>query len=106
VKIASPETNTSSQSANDVALLKCKTALEQKDRGDYAGAQKTMRPYWSRLGEAPNTRGLDRSVAAEVLLCIGVLTGWIGSKNQVSDAQEIAKNLITQSMTYFSQAER
>jgi tetratricopeptide (TPR) repeat protein len=101
VKIASPKLNSSTLSANDEALLRCQTALEQKDQGDYAGAQKTMRPYWSRLGEAPNTCGLQRSVAAEVLLCVGVLTGWIGSKNQVSDAQEIAKNLITQSIAYF-----
>ncbi|HEU4932805.1 MAG TPA: tetratricopeptide repeat protein [Pyrinomonadaceae bacterium] len=101
MKIASPKLNTSNLSANDEALLRCKTALEQKDRGDYAGAQKTMRPYWSRIGEAPNTRGLDRSVAAEVLLCVGILTGWIGSKSQVSDAQETAKNLITQSIGDF-----
>ena len=101
MKIASPKHNTSSLSANNEALLRCKTALEQKDRGDYAGAQKTMRPYWSRIGEVPSTRGLERSAAAEVLLCVGILTGWIGSKNQVSDAQEIAKNLITRSMTYF-----
>ncbi len=101
MKIASPKLNSSTLSANDEALLRCQTALEQKDQGDYAGAQKTMRPYWSRLGEAPNTCGLQRSVAADVLLCVGVLTGWIGSKNQVSDAQEIAKNLITQSIAYF-----
>jgi len=101
VKIASPKLNTSSLSANDEALLRCKTALEQKDRGDYEGAQRTMRPYWSRLGEAPNTRGLERSVGAEVSLCVGILTGWIGSKNQVPDAQETAKNLITQSIASF-----
>lgn len=101
MKIASPKLNSSTLSANNEARLRCKTALEQKDQGDYAGAQKTMRPYWSHLGEAPNTCGLERSVAAEVVLCVGVLTGWIGSKNQVSDAQEIAKNLITQSIAYF-----
>jgi tetratricopeptide (TPR) repeat protein len=87
--------------ANDEALLRCKTALEQKDRGDYAGAQQTMRPFWKRVGEPPKSTGLDPSVAAEVLLCVGILTSWIGSKNQISDAQELAKNLITQSMTYF-----
>jgi len=101
VKIASPKLNTSYLSANDEALLRCKAALEQKDRGDYAAAQKTMLPYWNRMGEAPNTQGFERSVAAEVSLCVGILTGCIGSKNQVSDAQEIAKNLITQSMSYF-----
>jgi tetratricopeptide (TPR) repeat protein len=60
-----------------------------------------MRPYWSHVGETPNTHGLDCSVAAEILFCVGVLTSWIGSKNQVSDTQEIAKNLLTQSIAYF-----
>jgi tetratricopeptide (TPR) repeat protein len=89
-------------SANDAALLRCKTALEQKDRGDYEGAQKTMRPFWSRVGERPKTTGLDSSVAAEVWLCVGILTSWIGSRDQLRDAQELAKDLITQAMTYFA----
>jgi tetratricopeptide (TPR) repeat protein len=80
------------------------TALELKDREDYAGAQKTMRPYWSRIGQRPHTRELDLPAAAEVLLCVGILTSWIGSKNQVSQAQEIAKNLLTQSITYFDES--
>ncbi len=101
MKIASRKLNTSNLSANDEALLRCRTALEHKDRGDYAGAEKTMRRYWSRVGERPNTRGLNRAVTAEVLFCVGVLTSWIGSRNQVCDAQEIAKNLLTQSITYF-----
>lgn len=101
MKIASPKFDTAHLNANDEALLRCKTALEQKDRSDYAGAQQTMRPFWKGVGEHPTTTGLDPSVAAEVLLCVGTLTSWIGSKNQIRDAQELAKNLITQSMTYF-----
>jgi tetratricopeptide (TPR) repeat protein len=87
--------------ANDEALLRCKTALDQKERGDYAGAQETMRPLWKRVGERPKINGLDPAVAAEVLLCVGILTSSIGSGNQIHDAQELAKNLITQSMTRF-----
>jgi hypothetical protein len=60
-----------------------------------------MRPFWRRIGEDPETTGLDPSVVGEVLLCVGILTSWIGSKDQINDAQEHAKNLITQSMTYF-----
>ena len=60
-----------------------------------------MRPLWKGVGERPKTTGLDPSVTAEVWLCAGILTSWIGSKNQIRDAQELAKNLITQSMTYF-----
>jgi tetratricopeptide (TPR) repeat protein len=36
-----------------------------------------------------------------VLFCTGVLTGWIGSSNQVKDAQEIARDLISESITYY-----
>lgn len=101
MKIASPQLESAHLNANDEALLRCKTALEQKDKGDYAGAQETMRPLWKRVGERPKTAGLEPLVAAEVLLCVGILTSWLGSKNQVCDAQELAKNLITQGMTYF-----
>jgi tetratricopeptide (TPR) repeat protein len=87
--------------ANDEALLRCKTALEQKDKGDYAGALETMRPLWKGVGSRPKTTGLDPYVIAEVLLCVGILTGWLGSKNQILNSQELAKNLITQSMNYF-----
>lgn len=101
MKMASPKLDAARLNANDEALFRCKTALEQKDRGDYAGAQQTMRPFWKRVGERPKINGLDSFVAAEVLLCVGILTSWIGSKNQIGDAQELAKNLITQSMTHF-----
>ncbi|HEU4835155.1 MAG TPA: tetratricopeptide repeat protein, partial [Pyrinomonadaceae bacterium] len=99
--MASPKLETAHLNANSEALRRCNTALEQKDRGDYAAAQETMRPLWKRIGERPKTNGLDPSVAAEVLFCVGILTSWIGSKNQIRDAQEIAKNLLTESITYF-----
>ena len=99
--MASPKLDIAHLNANDEALLRCKTALEQKDKGDYAAAQETMRPLWKRVGERPKINGLDPAVAAEVLLCVGILTSAIGSRNQIQDAQELAKNLITQSMTYF-----
>lgn len=99
--MASPKLETAHLNANDEALRRCKTALEHKDRGDYAGALETMRPLWKRVGERPKTNGLAPSVAAEVFFCVGILTSWIGSKNQFRDAQEISKNLLTQSITYF-----
>jgi Tfp pilus assembly protein PilF len=36
-----------------------------------------------------------------VFLCVGILTGWIGSKTQHQDAQETAKNLISEAINYF-----
>jgi tetratricopeptide (TPR) repeat protein len=101
VKIASPKLHTSHLTPNAEALLRCQYALEQKDKGDYEGARDLMGRVWRGVGERPNLEGLDPSIAAEVLLCVGILTGWIGSKIQFKDAQEIAKNLITESITYY-----
>ncbi len=101
MKIASPKLHTAHLTANEEALVRCQAALEQKDKGDYDGAQKIMSGLWRGVGERPETKGLHASVSAEVLLCVGILTGWIGSKIQIKDAQETAENLITESITYF-----
>jgi len=86
---------------NESAWRRCQDALKLKDRGDYEGAREIMRPFWNRFGERPQIEGLEASVAAEVLLHVGILTRWIGSKNQVSDAQDTAKDLISESITLF-----
>ena len=101
LKIASPKLHTSHLTANDEAMVRCEAALERRDAGDYAGAQDVIRPLWQGIGTRPETAGLHPSVAAEVLFCVGVLTGWIGSQIQVKEAQETAKDLITESITYF-----
>jgi tetratricopeptide (TPR) repeat protein len=101
MKITSPRLDTSHLNANEEALLKCQTAYELKDKGDYEGAREVMSPFWERLGERPEIKRLHPSVSAEVLLCAGILTGWIGSKNEIKEAQEVAKNLITEGITYY-----
>ena len=88
---------------NESAWLRCQAALELKDKGDYDGAREVMRPLWKQFGERPNVDGLSPAMTAEVLLHVGILTRWIGSKNQVSDAQDIAKDLISESITLFEQ---
>jgi tetratricopeptide (TPR) repeat protein len=35
------------------------------------------------------------------LFCTGVLTGWIGNSDQIKEAQEIARDLIGESITYY-----
>ena len=101
MKITSPKLGTSHLTANDAALRRCWTALELKDKGDYGGAQEVMRPLWGRVGERPKIKGLHPSVAAEVLVCVGILTSWIGSKEGIEDAQEVAKNLISKGITFY-----
>ena len=82
-------------------MRRCEAALEQYDKGDHEGALEVMRRLWRGVGERPRIEGLHPSVAADVLLSVGTLTGWIGSQIQIKGAQEIAKNLITESMNYF-----
>lgn len=86
---------------NEGAWLRCQAAIELKDRGDYEGARQIMRPFWNDFSERPKTEGLSPSMVAEVLLHVGILTRWIGSKNQISDAQDLAKDLISESITWF-----
>lgn len=100
MKISSPRLNISHLTVNEEALLRCQNALELKDKGDYEGARKAMAPLWTRVGEHPKTSDLHQSVAAEVLLCAGILTGWIGSKEGIEEAQEAAKNLISESISF------
>ncbi len=101
MRITSPQLETSHLSRNEEVVLRCQTALELKNAGNYYGAQQAMRPFWMGLGERPATIGLHPSIAAELLLCAGVLTCWIGSKNQSKEVQETAKNLISESITFY-----
>lgn len=83
------------------AELCCELALELENKGEYEKARKALGDYWRRIGERPKLKGLEASTAGEMLLRVGVLTGVIGSKNQITDAQETAKNLISESLTIF-----
>jgi tetratricopeptide (TPR) repeat protein len=83
------------------AELRCELAKEFENKGEYEEARAVLSELWKQIGEHPQIQGLQSSVAAEVLLRAGVLTSAIGSKNQIADAQETAKNLISESLTIF-----
>lgn len=101
MRTASPKLHISHLPANEQALFRCQTALELKDQGDYEGAQEVMRPLWQGVGERPDTTGLYPSVEAEVLLCVGILTRWMGGRNEAKEANGTARDLITESITYY-----
>lgn len=81
--------------------LCCEAARQFENKGEYEEARKVLSDYWRHIGEHPKLQGLQPGTAAEVLLRAGVLTGIIGSKNQITDAQEIAKDLISESYALF-----
>jgi tetratricopeptide (TPR) repeat protein len=79
----------------------CEVAKALEYRGEYEEARKVLSDYWPRIGEAPKLAGLDETTAAELLLRAGVITGLLGAYRQIPDAQECAKDLITQSQSIF-----
>lgn len=101
MRTARSKSDLSHMTRNERALFRCEIALELKDKGDYVGAQEVMRPLWKRVGEHPNTEGLHQSVAAEVLLCAGILTSLIGSRDEIKEANEWARDLLTRSIIYY-----
>jgi tetratricopeptide (TPR) repeat protein len=60
-----------------------------------------MGSLWGKVGDRPAVRGLHPSVAAEVILTVGILTRWIGSRNQLKESQGISRDLISESMAFF-----
>ena len=101
MKLASPRLEASHLSRDEEALSRCKIALEQRDNETPQGALEIMRPIWRGVGTQPDTQGLQPETAAYVFFCTGTLTGWIGSRHQIKDAQETARNLITKSISYY-----
>ena len=82
------------------AELCCDLAREFENKGEYEEAREILTGLWPRTGQRPRVKSLEPVIAAEVLLRAGVLTGWIGS-DQIADAQEQAKDLISESIAIF-----
>ena len=102
MRIASSKLGTSHVTANHEADLKCRTALELKDRNEYDHARNAMFPLWDGvIGSRPNTKGLCENVVADVLLTTGILTGWLGSRNEIAEADGYARDLISESITLY-----
>lgn len=95
-KITDPALN-----QNERAYLRCQLSKQFEGLGNYEGARGAMGEFWHRIGERPVLESLDQATSAEVLLRAGVLTGWIGSATQIVGAQDIAKDLISESITIF-----
>ena len=88
-------------SSNERARLRCQLVKELEEAGNYEAARGAMGELWQRVGERPKLDDLDLHTRAEVLLRAGVLSGWIGSAQQIEGAQERAKDLISESLAIF-----
>jgi tetratricopeptide (TPR) repeat protein len=79
----------------------CELAKGLEDAGEFELAEETLRPFWAGLPTRPNTAGIAGEAKGELLLRTGTLTGWLGSAKQISNSQEIAKDLISESAGIF-----
>lgn len=90
-----------SLATDERALLRCRLVTELIQEGQYEVACQALGDFWRGVGERPDLKGLRENVAAEVLLRVGVLSGWIGASRQIQGAQASAKDLISESTTFF-----
>jgi len=82
---------------------RCLTAKQLEAAGEYQAARTALGDRWQRVGERPRLDDLSGVVRAELLLRAGTLTGWIGSSQQIEEAQEFAKDLISESLRGFTE---
>lgn len=85
----------------DNVIPLCELAQGLEEAGEFERAADTLQPLWKGVPHRPETEGLDVEAKAELLMRTGTLTGWLGSAKQVTGAQEIAKDLISESAALF-----
>ena len=83
------------------AILRCRLAEELEHRGQYEAACDVLGDLWQGIGRRPAVHELTDLTVAELLRRVGSLSGWLGSVHQVSESQERAKDLISESITLF-----
>jgi tetratricopeptide (TPR) repeat protein len=101
MRTTSPKLDNAHLDKNEEAELRCRSAFNLKDRGEYKAACDAMFPLWNGIGSRPDTRGLREDLVPRLLLCAGVLTGWLGGKDENRNADDYARDLITESITLF-----
>src|SRR5258708_32389850 len=97
------EIDNPSLTVNERASLRCRLAKHQEWAGDFEGAREALGELWQGVGFRPHVEGLDEESKAEVLMRVGTLTGWLGSASQIEGSQEMAKDLISESIRFFDE---
>jgi len=95
--------NTATDTRGERARAGCARAKGLEEAGKFEDARLALTEFWQRIGDRPRVEGLGGAVRAEVLLRVGALSGWIGSARQIPGAQEIAKDLISESSAIFDE---
>lgn len=95
------KTQNSSLPLTERAALTCSLAKQLEKVGKYELAYEALTGFWPDRSERPKLDELDAPHKAELLLRVGAIAGWLGSTDQTADGQEIAKNILTESIEIF-----
>lgn len=95
------ELDNPSLTENERVLLRCRVAADLTHTGQYETAREALGELWPGMGKKPEVKKFPPVVAAEVLLRCGALTGLLGGARNVSGAQELAKDLLTEALRKF-----
>ena len=74
-------------------------AAEQK--GLYEQAFTFLSPFWNTTSQFPITTNLSAEYSAELFLRCGGIIGFLGNSRQITNAQEISKDLLTEARHQF-----
>ncbi len=75
--------------------------LSAEEKGQYDQAFNFLAPFWDSYSQFPNAIGLSGEESAELFLRFGGIIGFLGNSQQISNSQEISKNLLTQARQRF-----
>ncbi len=70
--------------------------------GDYSRAYQLLSMFWNDFRVKPDTAQLSEDIVAEVFLRCGSIAGYLGRSRQISEAQEISRNLLLEAKQKFS----
>lgn len=92
-------------SPNQRAVQRCWLARQLEESGNYEAAREAMGELWEAGVEPLDFGELETLTRAHIFLRVGSLTGYLGSTKQTEGAQEVAKNLLSESSRLFELGE-
>lgn len=101
LKEISADPNESVVGRDEEVLNRCLAAKRLAEAGDHEAARLELEEWWPRIGERPILDGLGVLAQGELLLRAGALLGRIGRAQQIKGAQEMAKDLSSESSRIF-----
>ncbi len=87
------------------AGLILKEVSEAEMNGDYSRAYQLLSVFWNDFRIQPNTTELSDDLVAEVFLRCGSIAGYLGRSRQISEAQDVSRNLLSEAKQKFLQLE-